>query len=382
MKNVDLLIVTSQPVPYGLASTSRLMCYASGLAQSKTVEIVTLSGPYDNPKFQIPKEGIYKNTNYRYLGETFQSHRPNSIIRAWKRLLRHLKLIKVLLTDYSTQSILVLSRDNVLSVIIWLIASLRGIKLYRETSETPEYITNSIKRIVSTYINKLYTGMIIISDGMKDYYRKIFSDDKFFILPVLVDMDAFANYKTVAKKKYFFYCSGANLERDGFLDGLNAFLEFNKKYPEYELQVATSLNMNDSYHQKASEIMKSNTHCVKYLGKLPSFEIPQKLMQATALMITPHKNYLTRGFPTKLGEYFASGTPVICSSIDDLSSQLDSGCVYMVSPNSPQEIVAAMELIVNNPCEAEKIGEKGREFAVKNFSIDSYVDKLISFLKI
>lgn len=382
MKKVDLLIVTSQPVPYGLASTNRLLCYADGLAKKKDVVIITLSGPYDNPQFQIPQIGKLENVAYRYLGKTYLSKKSNTIVRALNRLWRHLKLIKLLLIDYKARTILVLSRDNILSILLWIISSLKGIKLYRETSETPEYIVNKLKRYISTNINRLYSGLIVISDGMKNYYRKILSDDKFFILPVLVDMDAFINYQNVEKKKYFFYCSGANLERDGFLDGLHAFLEFNKKYPEYELQVATSLNMQDPYHQKAAEIMNDNTHCVKYLGKLPSFEIPQKLMQATALMITPHRNYLTRGFPTKLGEYLASGTPVICSSIDDLVTQLNHDCVYMVAPNFPQEIVSAMENIVNHPEKAKETGEKGRQFAINRFCIDSYVDELISFLKI
>lgn len=382
MKKVDLLIVTSQPVPYGLASTNRLLCYADGLAKKKDVVIITLSGPYDNPQFQIPQIGKLENVAYRYLGQTYLSKKSNTIVRALNRLWRHLKLIKLLLIDYKARTILVLSRDNILSILLWIISSLKGIKLYRETSETPEYIVNKLKRYISTNINRLYSGLIVISDGMKNYYRKILSDDKFFILPVLVDMDAFINYQNVEKKKYFFYCSGANLERDGFLDGLHAFLEFNKKYPEYELQVATSLNMQDPYHQKAAEIMNDNTHCVKYLGKLPSFEIPQKLMQATALMITPHRNYLTRGFPTKLGEYLASGTPVICSSIDDLVTQLNHDCVYMVAPNFPQEIVSAMENIVNHPEKAKETGEKGRQFAINRFCIDSYVDELISFLKI
>ncbi len=382
MKKVDLLIITSQPVPYGLASTNRLLCYADGLAQRKNVEIITLSGPYDNPQFQIPQIGSIGNITYRYLGKTYQSKKTNTVVRAWNRLWRHLKLIKLLLIDYKARTILVLSRDNVLSVLLWIIAVCQRIRLFRETSETPEKLKNTVKRHISTYITRLYSGLIVISDGMKNYYRKILSDDKFFILPVLVDMDAFTDYQNVEKKKYFFYCSGANLERDGFLDGLHAFLEFNKKYPEYELQVATSLNMQDPYHQKAAEIMNDNTHCVKYLGKLPSFEIPQKLMQATALMITPHKNYLTRGFPTKLGEYLASGTPVICSSIDDLVTQLNHDCVYMVAPNSPQEIVSAMENIVNNPTKAKETGEKGRQFAINKFCIDSYIDGLISFLKI
>ena len=166
MRKVDLLIVTSQPIPYGLASTNRLLCYANGLAQTKTIEIITLAGPYDNPQIRIAKEDIYKNISYRYLGKTSLLKKPNLFIRIWGRFWRHIRLIKILLTDYTTKRILVLSRDNILSILLWIISSLKGIKLYRETSETPENISNKLKRNISTNINRLYTGLMRRQAGL------------------------------------------------------------------------------------------------------------------------------------------------------------------------------------------------------------------------
>ena len=145
-----------------------------------------------------------------------------------------------------------------------------------------------------------------------------------------------------------FYCSGGNVERDGLLDTLNGFLMFKKKTndAEYTLEIATSLNLNDEYHKQVHRIIISNSDTIIYKGSLPTTEIPKLLMESSILMMTPHENYKSKGFPTKLGEYFASGTPVICSAIDDLKEQITPDVVKFVEPNNVQDVCdAIIELV-------------------------------------
>jgi glycosyltransferase involved in cell wall biosynthesis len=128
--------------------------------------------------------------------------------------------------------------------------------------------------------------------------------------------------------------------------------------------------------------MNQHLDSITYLGQILSFDIPQYLMKATALLVTPHKNYVTRGFPTKLTEYLISGTPVICTSIDDLKTELGNDNVYMVSPNDISAIKNAMLDIVSNKNKAQKIGLNGRNFAINKFTMRNYVQALMTFLKL
>ena len=106
------------------------------------------------------------------------------------------------------------------------------------------------------------------------------------------------------------------------------------------------------------------------------------MVEASALILTPHNNYQTKGFPTKLGEYLASGTPTICSMIDDLSGVINANIVYPVKPNSPQMIADALYSILTNNEETENMTSSAKKFMKENYTIDTYKEQLISFLKI
>lgn len=380
MKTYDLIIITTVPFPYGISTTNRIINYASVLAQDKKVALLTLAGPYVY-QHNLSRHGVYNNIEYSYFGDTFETKRPSLVIRAIKRFWRYILFIYALLFQYKTKSVIVITRSFTLECIVKIGSFFKRYKLYREISETQEYISNRFVRGVLTQSMRMYDGLIVISKGMRSYFSFIKDDSKFLLLPILVDTSAFEITNSFVDK-YFFYCSGANLERDGFLDGLNAFLKFKKSNPEYKLYVASKINLADPYHKAAYEIMSENSDSVTYLGQLPSSSLPQLLMSATALLVTPHKNYLTRGFPTKLGEYLASSRPVICTSIDDLHDNLDTDVVYMVQPNSPDSICSVMQFIVDNPELASQVGRNGREYAVKMYNPLFYKNSLITFLNL
>ena len=380
MKQYDLIIITTVPFPYGISTTNRISNYASAIARYKRVAVLTLAGPY-TIKYDLASKGVYNNVDYSFFCKTYEDKRPSRMVRVIKRLVRYLKMICALLFQYQTKSVVVITRSYPLELIVNIISYFKHFNLFREISETQEYISKPLLRSILTKSMKIYDGIIIISNGMRDYYSFIKDDSKFFLLPILVNIDSFVTANAVVDK-YFFYCSGANLERDGFLDGLNAFLKFNKSNPEYKLYVASKINFSDPYHREAYDLMTKNSNCVIYLGQLPSSSLPQLLMSATALLITPHAKYITRGFPTKLGEYLASARPVICTSIDDLHDNLDINVVYMIEPNSPDLICSAMQSIVDDPNHANEVGHLGREYAKRMYNPQSYTDSLISFLKL
>jgi glycosyltransferase involved in cell wall biosynthesis len=207
------------------------------------------------------------------------------------------------------------------------------------------------------------------------------SKAKYFFLPVLVQIERFVRCGSVKHRDVAFYCSGGNAERDGLLDTLNGFIQYREKYgSDIKLEIATFFNSSDPYHKKVKDIIDKYPSYFTYLGSLPTTEIPRKLMEAKVLMLTPHRNYLTRGFPTKLGEYLASGAPVICSSIQDLSEQIPSDIVYFVEPNSPTDICEVLKHLLSDKQVSTELGERARQWVTANYTMDSYRDCLIQFL--
>ncbi len=380
MKRYDLIIVTAEPFPYGQAATNRILSYAKGLAEEKKVLYICYAGPAIGKSDNKEKEGTYKNIDFKYLGRPYSEKNISAIERALLLLFRYIKLAYLLLFAYKYKSILLYSRAEFISRYLQFIRKIKRANLYRDVTEATGYAKTAESTEKLKQDTAKYDGVIVISTGIRDFFDNI-SDEKRYLLPVLVDMERF-DIERNTSEKYFFCCSGANLERDGLLDCIKAFLKFHESHPDYKFKIASLLNLKDPYHQKVKKLIDENPQSIEWMGAIPSFRIPQLMKNATALMLTPHKNYETKGFPTKLGEYLASATPTICSTIDDLTEVIDDSVAYMVNPNSPHEIAAKMEHIINNRSDAAQIGEKGKEMMKRLFTYTSYSDTLIKFLKL
>ena len=77
------------------------------------------------------------------------------------------------------------------------------------------------------------------------------------------------------------------------------------------------------------------------------------------------------GFPFKLGEFLATGKPVIASRVSDVDMFLANGHnAMLVQPGSSTEVCEAAEFFINNPESAAAIGLRGREVAKSLFEMN------------
>lgn len=377
-KTYDLIVVTGEPFPYGMAASNRLLCYVSSIATTKKVLVLTYDAPY---RKGVQEGGNINGVDYRYMQHYKKA--PNKMVRLFFLLYRYVKLLLLLLFSYKCKAVVFLSRRMLYAMMIKCALIIKGVPFYREISETPENIKSRWKREFVLRTHHVFDGFIVISNGIEDLLKKYVRKSRYFFLPVLVQIDRFNNYGMVSKRNIVFYCSGGNAERDGLLDTLNGFIQYRERYNvDIKLEIATALYESDSYHKKVKEVIDGYPLYFTYLGCLPTTEIPKRLMEARALMLTPHKNYVTRGFPTKLGEYLASGTPVICSSIQDLSEQIPSDIVYFVEPNSPTDICEALKHLLSDKQVSTELGERARQWVTANYTMDNYRDSLIQFLSL
>ena len=381
MQNYDLIVVSPEPFPYGQAATNRMLSYLVGIASSKHVLYICLAAPSSAPSPNISSEGIYKNIHYRYLTSPNNAYQKSKFIRACNLMLRYITLVKDLIFQYRCRSLLIYSADKIIIKSLLRISKIKGIRIFRDITELVGYNYQKNSAALSAMKTEMskFTGLIVISEGIYDYFDNLDSDRK-ILIPVLVDPDRFQVVEQ--KEKNIFVCSGANLERDGLLDSLNGFLLFNKQNPDFKFEIASSLNLRDSYHLRCKKLIDENLESIHWLGPLPSYEIPDKIARASVLLLTPHANYKTKGFPTKLGEYLMSATPVICSTIDDLDDVVRHCVVYPVEPNSPNAIAEMLQYVISHPAEAVEKGTKARQYMLDHYTIKSYESKLIEFLEI
>ncbi len=95
----------------------------------------------------------------------------------------------------------------------------------------------------------------------------------------------------------------------------------------------------------------------------------------------PDSKQAQGGFPTKLGEYLATGKPVCVTRVGEIPEYLEDGkSVFMAKPGDTDSFAYAMERALSNPVLAKEVGKNGRKVAEKYFNMEKQAEKLYNFL--
>jgi glycosyltransferase involved in cell wall biosynthesis len=110
--------------------------------------------------------------------------------------------------------------------------------------------------------------------------------------------------------------------------------------------------------------------------------IPSIIGNADLLVLPrPDSKQAQGGFPTKLGEYLATGNPVCATSVGEIPDYLtDNESVFFAQPGSVESFAEAMRRALSDPENAKRVGLNGKKVAQKEFNKDIQAKKLHQFL--
>jgi glycosyltransferase involved in cell wall biosynthesis len=115
------------------------------------------------------------------------------------------------------------------------------------------------------------------------------------------------------------------------------------------------------------------------LGVVSRAEVGSILAKSSVGLVTylPAPNH-TDAQPNKLFEYMSVGLPVISSNFDLWKEIIEKNyCGICVDPANPEEIARAITYIFDNPEEAKKMGENGKENVDKIYNWKVEENKLV-----
>lgn len=121
---------------------------------------------------------------------------------------------------------------------------------------------------------------------------------------------------------------------------------------------------------------------VQLLGYVERSQLLELYAKSAALLLPLPESERSRcRFPTKLGEYLASGRPVITTAVGDLTRYLqDDSNAFITRPGNPplfaEKIIAALE----NPGRSDAVGAAGREVARSHFHYAQHGPRFVEFL--
>ena len=235
------------------------------------------------------------------------------------------------------------------------------------------------------YLNRTSDKMILFSYYLKDLYLQMgYLEENIFVQPNLTD---FEYWKPVATKiKYTLGYSGAPYQKDGLSDLFRAMSMLNGDLSNISLLV-----IGDAPFGK-SLIPDLRLECerlglsgkVTFTGLVQSSKVKHYLSECEILTITRPSTIQTQaGFPTKLGEYFASGKPILATDFGDMGRYFKNGSeIVMAECGNPQSIANKLHWMLQNRNELELISKNGYEKAKKLLEYESSVTKIHNFLSL
>jgi glycosyltransferase involved in cell wall biosynthesis len=386
--NIKIYIFTSEPFPHGLASTNRIISYARGfLFHHEKVEVICIRKTEKRGDF-VNKNAIgsYRNIPFKYLASSTKKS-DSFVMRQFDGLIMNFKLFFFSLVHLNANTFSIYYSPLTSPAIILRITScLKNSRLFKEENEHPSIRIMNRPMLVRFFFSKvhynLFDGLLLMTVHLINYFKETkHYKNPILHVPMTVDIERF-QLTNVIPKKNIVYCGELDHKKDGIDILIKAFAIVTVHYPEYTLLLIGKANSDEdlaSYNQLASELKIKEK--IDFYGKASYDEIPILLSEASILVLPrPDSIQAQHGFPTKLGEYLATGNPVIASSVGEIPDYLTDGIsAYLVEPGNIDSLVEKIMKLLNNTTASSRIGKNGKEIAIQYFNNIKQTRDILNF---
>jgi glycosyltransferase involved in cell wall biosynthesis len=399
---VNITIFAIADFPEGPATTSRIKLLCQMLIEAG--HQVSLAIYHANAKVPLERNskvsGDYGDLKYEYLnGKTV---RPGGVVGAlidnYRGLSSSLKYLFNKKCSRDIDLVIFYTPDILMSLPCLLLSKVYRLPVILElceifSSNDDKLLKNRIKQLGSVvtekFAPKICSGLLVVSSQIFEFVRKNgVPVSRIFHLPILVDFNRVSSVskesvKELLGKKYFLN-SGTLEEKDGIKYILEAFSAIHKTHDDVYLVFT-----GGAHPQRMKMVVDDANEFglggrIIFTGFIPEEQLVWSYQNALALLCCRSNNKFTNfGFPTKIAEYLSSGVPVITTYVGDVSLYLkDRYSAFIAEPENSQSIKECMELIVNDPELASRVGVEGQNVAIKQFDYKNFIVPIGKFLKV
>jgi glycosyltransferase involved in cell wall biosynthesis len=389
--------------PDGTGATARVLSFARGLIDHGAAVHVFLPKPTENETSGARNpdlKGVYEGISFEYTcGQRLAARtRVGALTLYLKGLWRACRAIRREHRQTPVDAILLWYPEDVMgSLVFRTLATSIGAVLIAEKAEFPfVYVRNTVAVRATMwfhdrFIYRLFDGAIVISSFLSDYIgARLRKTAKLLHIPILVDTAAFGRQADGSKRDrpdpphhciIYIGC----LDHDGEVAGLlRAFSEVAGDFPDWSVQIVGQLIESNWLTQLRALIPELGLDGrVEFAGHRPRRDIPVLLSEGDVMALPRAAGtFSSAGFPTKLGEYLASGKPVVVTATGDIPKYLQDGVnAYVTPPGDTAAFARALRRAMANPAEAAEVGRRGREVAIREFDPSMNCGRVIEFIR-
>ncbi|MFA4965612.1 MAG: glycosyltransferase [Thermoleophilia bacterium] len=388
-----LIVGTSFGFPYGQGAASRVYMYAKALRSAGAeVRVVSLLTPSRNGGAAPgPVSGTYDGIPYEYACRT--SVRPPTFLgRRWLTVRLALRVMSLIAGSARGAPgrcvVLIYSGAGEWIVLLTGMARVAGAAAVLDLCEYPlvghlrslkGFALREARRAV---VYPRLDGIIPISGYLDQYVATGPRPPARLLVPVMVDTDAFAPPPAAAAggTRRVVYCGA--LGRHEEVD--RAIRSFAAAAADLSEAVLVLVGYGPPPREAQARALVSELGLesrVWFAGDVKREELPALFATAEVFVLPrPPGAFSTAGLPNKLGEYLASGRPVVVNANGDIPRYLHDGVsAYLVDPGDPAAFTARLRYVLEHRDEAAAVGERGREVAVREFDYRRHGERLAGF---
>jgi glycosyltransferase involved in cell wall biosynthesis len=293
--------------------------------------------------------------------------------------LTFIRFLYIFLFKIKFKDIVIFYDFNLITPIEIIFARIKKCVIFFEMTEYPYRLIvrkQKMMAMISLWLTDRFSrkwlkyakGIIICSKYLENYYKQFTSENaKFFKLPVIVNYDKFANSNrtTIFNFKYIAYCGYMDNDKDGVFDLIEAFKLI---VPFYNI----NLVLIGSAEKVVMNVLRSKANKfeerIVFTGWVSHENIPSLLLGASVLVLSrPNNKQAEGGFPSKLGEYLATGKPTIVTKVGDIPDFVqDKVNGFLAEPDNVEKFAEKIKNVLDNYSFAMQVGKQGQKF-IKQF---------------
>ncbi|MBS4040179.1 MAG: glycosyltransferase family 4 protein [Flavobacteriales bacterium] len=397
------IIISYNPWAHNSASANRWLSLIENLFSIGAKVQLLIYGGYSSveEKAKFEAKGVYKNISYEYLLPILvvgylkvrfynyigQTIRNGQVIRVLQKRLKNQK--GIIWSDSSALSFqfaVAFKKINLNAILFTEMSEFLDIHRYNKGNFLQRWQANFKQYLFEKQAFYAYDGMALMTKTLMRHYQAFPEPQpKLLHLPMTVDLERF-KMSTVPlsefRSPYIAFVGVMNDAKDGVSNLIKAFNSIKHKFPSYSVYLVGAWNYDTPVHLQLIKDFALEER-VFWMKEYSRDQIPNIICNADLLVLPrPDSKQAQGGFPTKLGEYLATGKPVCATRVGEIPDYLaDNESVFFAEPGSVESFAETMERALLDYENAKRVGANGRKVAEVHFNKDVQTKKLFDFLK-
>lgn len=377
-----IILSESSGFPWGMAANTRVRNIAKALlAEQFSVEYVGLRGASVSDVSIKSSKGYHENIKYDYPG--------GFAVRSNKWCMRRIddffgflfSAIKFFrLKIMGKLNIVIIYSSRYIVITFWTrFFHLFNVPVVLEICEWPFTNTQAKNRGFKhsklffyralLNVDAVFTISTYIENKVKAIAHKYGKHMLSYRLPILIDVKPSKPKMVIIRQNQYLLYSGSIAYLDIAIIVVDIIYQL--KRHGFDLNIKfTGVGPKKYFDQlKRYAAEKEVLNNFVFTGFIDDKELYLLMQKALALLAPLPMNSKSKSrFPTKIGYYLASGTPVVTNLIGDVGVYLKDGVNAIVATEcNVLQFAEKIEMIINEPDLAKSIGFAGRELALEKF---------------